>query len=184
MNRLANEIGDRSLGVLLYASARGRQFSYERAEWGNGAFTRAMLDGLAGKADREKLGYVDTEELSVLRAPPSDGHDQGPAGAGARQARRRARNEDRPSEIESDDAARSIRRTASSPISARNTPRPPRRAPAGSPPAGASARPNTSGWGRPERLPEQTAPAAMPSRLQAPWGAPLRVTSFPKPSVA
>lgn len=65
MNRLANEIGDRSLGVLLYASARGRQYSYERAEWGNGAFTRAMLDGLAGAADSGKLGYVDTEELSL-----------------------------------------------------------------------------------------------------------------------
>jgi WD40 repeat protein len=65
MNRLANEIGDRSLGVLLYASARGRQYSYERAEWGNGAFTRAILDGLAGAADSGKLGYVDTEELSL-----------------------------------------------------------------------------------------------------------------------
>jgi uncharacterized caspase-like protein len=65
MNRLANELGDKSLGVLLYASARGRQFSYERAEWGNGAFTRAVLDGLAGAADSAKLGYVDTEELSL-----------------------------------------------------------------------------------------------------------------------
>jgi len=65
MNRLANELGDKSLGVLLYASARGRQFSYERAEWANGAFTRAMLDGLGGAADRDRVGYVDTEELSV-----------------------------------------------------------------------------------------------------------------------
>jgi WD40 repeat protein len=66
MNRLANELGDQSLGVLLYASARGRQFSFEHADWKNGAFTRAMLDGLAGGADRDKVGYVDTEELSVF----------------------------------------------------------------------------------------------------------------------
>ena len=65
MNRLANELGDQSLGVLLYASARGRQFSFEHADWQNGAFTRAMLDGLAGAADRDKVGYVDTEELSI-----------------------------------------------------------------------------------------------------------------------
>jgi Caspase domain len=65
MNRLANELGDQSLGVLLYASARGRQFSFEHADWQNGAFTRAMLDGLAGAADRDKIGYIDTEELSV-----------------------------------------------------------------------------------------------------------------------
>jgi hypothetical protein len=65
MNRIANELGDQSLGVLLYASARGRQFSFEHADWQNGAFTRAMLEGLAGAADRDKIGYVDTEELSV-----------------------------------------------------------------------------------------------------------------------
>jgi hypothetical protein len=33
MNRLANELGDRTLGVFLYASALERQFSYEDASW-------------------------------------------------------------------------------------------------------------------------------------------------------
>jgi WD40 repeat protein len=65
MNRLANELGDKSLGVFLYASALGRQFSFENADWQNGAFTKAMLEGLKGGADRDKLGYVDTEELSL-----------------------------------------------------------------------------------------------------------------------
>jgi WD40 repeat protein len=65
MNRLANELGDKSLGVFLYASALGRQFSFEHADWQNGAFTKAMLEGLTGGADRDKLGYVDTEELSL-----------------------------------------------------------------------------------------------------------------------
>jgi hypothetical protein len=32
---------------------------------GNGAFTKAMLEGLSGAADRQKLGYVDGEELSL-----------------------------------------------------------------------------------------------------------------------
>ena len=48
MNRLANELGDKSLGVFLYASALGRQFSFEHADWQNGAFTNAMLEGLGG----------------------------------------------------------------------------------------------------------------------------------------
>jgi WD40 repeat protein len=65
MNRAPNEIGDKSLGVLLYASAQGRQYSLEHAEWGNGAFTKAMIEGLGGAADSGKRGYVDTEELSL-----------------------------------------------------------------------------------------------------------------------
>jgi hypothetical protein len=65
MNRLANELGDKTLGVFLYASALGRQFSYEDPDWGNGAFTKAMIEGLSGKADRDNTGFVDTEELSL-----------------------------------------------------------------------------------------------------------------------
>jgi uncharacterized caspase-like protein len=65
MNRLANELGDKTLGVFLYASALGRQFSFEHPDWQNGAFTKALLEGLAGAADREKLGYVETDELAV-----------------------------------------------------------------------------------------------------------------------
>jgi uncharacterized caspase-like protein len=65
MNRLVNELGDKTLGVFLYASALGRQFSYEDARWGNGAFTKAMIEGLSGKADRENTGFVDTDELAL-----------------------------------------------------------------------------------------------------------------------
>ena len=65
MNRLANELGDKSLGVFLYASALGRQFSYENASWGNGAFTKAMIEGLSGRADRDQTGFVETDELAL-----------------------------------------------------------------------------------------------------------------------
>ncbi len=63
MNRAPNELGDASKGVLLYASASARQYSYEGPEWDNGAFTRAVLDGLAGAADYDKNGNVETDEL-------------------------------------------------------------------------------------------------------------------------
>jgi hypothetical protein len=65
VNRTTNELGDRSLGVLLYASTSGRQYSYERAEWGNGAFTRALIEGLQGAADFNKDGAVETDELAL-----------------------------------------------------------------------------------------------------------------------
>jgi WD40 repeat protein len=65
MNRLANELGDKTLGVFLYASALGRQVSYENETWGNGAFTKAMIEGLSGKADRDNTGFVDTDELAL-----------------------------------------------------------------------------------------------------------------------
>jgi WD40 repeat protein len=65
MNRLANELGDKTLGVFLYASALGRQFSYESHEWGNGAFTKAIIEGLSGRADRDNTGFVDTDELAL-----------------------------------------------------------------------------------------------------------------------
>ena len=65
MNKAPNEIGDKSLGVLLYASAQGRQLSLEYPEWGNGAFTKAMIEGLSGKADRDHTGFVETDELAL-----------------------------------------------------------------------------------------------------------------------
>jgi WD40 repeat protein len=63
MNRAPNELGDKATGVLLYASASGRQYSYERAEWENGAFTKAIIEGLSGMADIDKNGFVESDEL-------------------------------------------------------------------------------------------------------------------------
>jgi uncharacterized caspase-like protein len=65
MNKTPNDLGNKATGVHLYASASGRQYSYERSEWGNGAFTRAMLDGLAGAADYNKNGAIESDELAL-----------------------------------------------------------------------------------------------------------------------
>jgi hypothetical protein len=62
-NRAVSEFADKSLGVLLYASASGRQCSVERSEWRNGAFTKAVIEGMEGKADIDKNGIVETDEL-------------------------------------------------------------------------------------------------------------------------
>ncbi len=67
MNVLANEIANAETGVVLYASTSARQLSYENDAWGNGAFTKAMLEGLSGKVrtQTKRGSYVDAEELSL-----------------------------------------------------------------------------------------------------------------------
>jgi hypothetical protein len=53
MTGFANDVSRESNGVIMFASSTGRQFSYENAAWGNGAFTHAILAILD---DREAFG--------------------------------------------------------------------------------------------------------------------------------
>ncbi|MFO0816352.1 MAG: caspase family protein [Pirellulales bacterium] len=54
-------------GVMVFASSRGREKSIESTEWGHGAFTRALLDGLEGKADAlPRDGQVTISELQAF----------------------------------------------------------------------------------------------------------------------
>lgn len=50
-------------GVVVFASSRGNEQSFEQAEWGHGAFTKAVLDGLRGKADPYNRGIVTVTAL-------------------------------------------------------------------------------------------------------------------------
>jgi hypothetical protein len=53
-------------GLVTFAASTGRQMSIEKREWGHGAFTKALLEGLSGKADGyggRPDGYIDTKEL-------------------------------------------------------------------------------------------------------------------------
>lgn len=55
---------NRKAGVLVFAASRGGEPSIERDEWRHGAFTRALLDGLAGAADRTPGdGRITLQEL-------------------------------------------------------------------------------------------------------------------------
>jgi uncharacterized caspase-like protein len=40
--------------VVVFASSSGADFSIEDGEWGHGAFTKALIDGLSGKAAYSK----------------------------------------------------------------------------------------------------------------------------------
>jgi uncharacterized caspase-like protein len=45
-------------GVVVFASSSKTQKSFEAPEWGNGAFTKALIEGLSGKMPTIKSGKV------------------------------------------------------------------------------------------------------------------------------
>ena len=50
-------------GVVVYAASTGTQQSREAQRWGNGAFTKALVEGLSGKADLSRTGRVTVSSL-------------------------------------------------------------------------------------------------------------------------
>lgn len=56
--KLMNDLSASENGVVVFASSTGQEESLEKDEWRNGAFTKALLDGLAGKADFMRAGRV------------------------------------------------------------------------------------------------------------------------------
>jgi uncharacterized caspase-like protein len=58
LDRFANELAAAENGVVVFASSTGNQLSWEDPVWGNGAFTKALVEGLEGKADKAKAGVV------------------------------------------------------------------------------------------------------------------------------
>jgi uncharacterized caspase-like protein len=55
-------------GVMVFASSRGTEKSLEKAEWGHGAFTLAVLDALKGQADLIEDGRITVGELQAYVA--------------------------------------------------------------------------------------------------------------------
>jgi uncharacterized caspase-like protein len=55
-----NELRSAENGVLVLSSSEGRESSQERDEWRHGAFTKAILEGISGKADAEPRDHVVT----------------------------------------------------------------------------------------------------------------------------
>ena len=65
VGRIVNDLSSPELGVVVFASSTGSQLSYESAVWGNGAFTKALVEGLAGKADLFDNGVVTITGLAA-----------------------------------------------------------------------------------------------------------------------
>lgn len=63
VSKIANTLAAPENGVIVFASSTGRQESQEKKEWGNGAFTKALIAGLRGRADLMQSGRVTFQGL-------------------------------------------------------------------------------------------------------------------------
>jgi uncharacterized caspase-like protein len=62
-DKFANELAAAENGVVVFASSTGSQPSWEDPKWGNGAFTKALVEGLGGRADTKNAGVVRVSAL-------------------------------------------------------------------------------------------------------------------------
>lgn len=62
---IVNELISAENGAVVFTSSTGRQQSLEDQKWNNGAFTRALIDGLGGKADMTGKGRVTINMLDL-----------------------------------------------------------------------------------------------------------------------
>lgn len=65
LTAVVNELSSAENGVIVFAASTGRQASQESAEWGNGAFTKAVIEGMSGKADAARTGRVTHKMLDL-----------------------------------------------------------------------------------------------------------------------
>ena len=63
--RAINELTGTDKNIVVFASSTGGQLSLEDSRWGNGAFTKAVVEGLGGKADLLKRGRVTYKQLDA-----------------------------------------------------------------------------------------------------------------------
>ncbi|MEE8171627.1 MAG: caspase family protein, partial [Alphaproteobacteria bacterium] len=63
--RVVNDLSSPENGVIVFASSTHAQLSVENADWENGAFTEAILEGLAGRADLFGDGEVTVSTLDA-----------------------------------------------------------------------------------------------------------------------
>ncbi len=68
LTRMANGLASAELGVIVFSGSAPRQESLEDPAWGNGAFTKAIVEGLAGRADFRREGVVTHKGLDYYVA--------------------------------------------------------------------------------------------------------------------
>ena len=61
-----NDFAQTEGGVVAYAASTGKEFSFENAQWGHGAFTKALIEGFDGQADLLHKGTITTGMLDVF----------------------------------------------------------------------------------------------------------------------
>ena len=62
---IVNELASAENGAVVFASSTGKQYSFEDSNWGNGAFTKAAVEGINGKADYTGKGRITINMLDL-----------------------------------------------------------------------------------------------------------------------
>ncbi|MDP1990076.1 MAG: caspase family protein [Syntrophales bacterium] len=62
---VVNELASAENGAVVFSSSAGRQYSQENPEWGNGAFTKGLVEGIRGKADFRGTGRITVNMLDL-----------------------------------------------------------------------------------------------------------------------
>jgi len=65
INAVVNELASAENGAVVFASSTGRQYSLENKAWGNGAFTKALVEGIGGRADYHGKGKITVNMLDL-----------------------------------------------------------------------------------------------------------------------
>ncbi|HXJ92195.1 MAG TPA: caspase family protein [Terriglobia bacterium] len=68
INAVVNELSSAENGVVVFTASTGRQYSLEDPKWQNGAFTKALVEGLDGKADYTGKGSITVNMLDLYLA--------------------------------------------------------------------------------------------------------------------
>ena len=63
MDKFANDLKAAQNGIVVFASSTGNEFSLERDEWNNGAFAKAVVEGLHGAAARPEVPVIMISDL-------------------------------------------------------------------------------------------------------------------------
>jgi Caspase domain/WD domain, G-beta repeat len=78
INGLVNDLASAENGVVVFAASTGRESAFEREEWGHGAFSKALLEALTGKAEVFHEGVITVASLEYWLAERvkklTDGH--------------------------------------------------------------------------------------------------------------
>ena len=65
VSAVINELASAENGAVVFSSATGRQYALENKEWGNGAFTKGVVEGIRGKADYTSTGRITLNMLDL-----------------------------------------------------------------------------------------------------------------------
>ena len=68
INQVVNELAAAENGVVVFTSSTGKQYALEKESWGNGAFTKALVEGLSSRNEFARGGRITVNMLELYVA--------------------------------------------------------------------------------------------------------------------